>query len=101
MPRYAIALAAPDELAGPVMQRRHAAMFTTACRGPVHLTWHHVQDPDRYRRDRIQDAGPQRAFVLRFVSAHVDDRLASTIDQIALALAGRRAQRAQSGGDSQ
>jgi very-short-patch-repair endonuclease len=55
--------------------------------------WHHFYDPEGYRRDRDQDKRLQRAgyFVIRFLAEDVDDRLASTLDQIALALAGRRA----------
>lgn len=56
--------------------------------------WHHFHDPEGYVRDRIQDLRLQRAgyFVLRFLAEDVDERLASTVDQIALALASRRAQ---------
>jgi len=56
--------------------------------------WHHVHDPEGYQRDRIRDLRLQRAgyFVMRFLAEDVDERLASTIDQIALALASRRTQ---------
>ena len=56
--------------------------------------WHHIHDPEGYERDRIQDLRLQRAgyFVMRFLAEDVDERLASTIDQIALALASRRTQ---------
>jgi hypothetical protein len=55
--------------------------------------WYHFHDPEGYRRDRIQDLRLARAgyFVMRFPAEDVDDRLASTIDQIAVATAGRRA----------
>jgi very-short-patch-repair endonuclease len=55
--------------------------------------WYHFHDPEGYRRDRIQDMRLARAgyFVMRFPAEDVDDRLTSTIDQIAIALAGRRA----------
>jgi hypothetical protein len=58
--------------------------------------WYHFHDPEGYRRDRVQDARLQRAgyFVLRFPAEDVDDRLASTIEHLAIALAGRRAARA-------
>jgi very-short-patch-repair endonuclease len=58
--------------------------------------WYHFHDPEGYRRDRVQDTRLQRAgyFVLRFPAEDVDDRLASTIEQLAIALAGRRAVRA-------
>ncbi len=58
--------------------------------------WYHFHDPEGYRRDRVQDARLQRAgyFVLRFPAEDVDDQLASTIEQLAIALAGRRAARA-------
>jgi len=58
--------------------------------------WYHFHDPDGYRRDRVQDARLQRAgyFVLRFLAEDVDDRLDATLDQLAIALAGRRARRA-------
>ena len=61
--------------------------------------WHHFHDPEGYWRDRIQDMRLQRAgyFVMRFLAEDVDERLVSTIDQIALALAGRRASGAPSG----
>jgi very-short-patch-repair endonuclease len=55
--------------------------------------WYHFHDPEGYRHDRVQDTRLARAgyFVLRFPAEDVDDRLASTIDHLALALAGRRA----------
>jgi very-short-patch-repair endonuclease len=58
--------------------------------------WYHFHDPEGYRRDRVQDTRLARAgyFVLRFPAEDVDDRLASTIDHLAIALAGRRAVRA-------
>ena len=58
--------------------------------------WYHFHDPEGYRRDRVQDMRLQRAgyFVLRFPAEDVDDRLASTIEQLAIALASRRAVRA-------
>lgn len=58
--------------------------------------WYHFHDPEGYRRDRAQDARLARAgyFVLRFPAEDVDDRLASTIEHLAIALAGRRAARA-------
>lgn len=57
--------------------------------------WYHFHDPEGYRRDRVQDTRLSRAgyFVLRFPTEDVDDRLASTIEQLAIALAGRRAVR--------
>jgi len=53
-----------------------------------------LQDPEGYR-DRSQDTRLQRAgyFVMRVVAEDVDQRLASTLDQIARALAGRHASR--------
>lgn len=58
--------------------------------------WYHFHDPEGYRRDRAQDTRLLRAgyFVLRFPAEDVDDRLVSTIEQLAIALAGRRAVRA-------
>jgi hypothetical protein len=58
--------------------------------------WYHFHDPEGYRRDRVQDARLQGAgyFVLRFPAEDVDDRLALTIEHLAIALAGRRAVRA-------
>jgi very-short-patch-repair endonuclease len=58
--------------------------------------WYHFHDPEGYRRDRVQDTRLVRAgyFVLRFPTEDVDDRLASTIEHLAIALAGRRAARA-------
>jgi len=58
--------------------------------------WYHFHDPEGYRRDRVQDARLQHAgyFVLRFPAEDVDDRLAATIEHLAIALAGRRAARA-------
>lgn len=55
--------------------------------------WYHFYDPEGYRRDRVQDTRLTRAgyFVLRFPAEDVDDRLASTIEHLAIALAGRRA----------
>lgn len=58
--------------------------------------WYHFHDPEGYRHDRVQDTRLQRAgyFVLRFPAEDVDDRLASTIEHLAIALASRRAVRA-------
>jgi very-short-patch-repair endonuclease len=58
--------------------------------------WYHFHDPEGYRHDRVQDARLQAAgyFVLRFPAEDVDDRLESTIEHLAIALAGRRAARA-------
>lgn len=58
--------------------------------------WYHFHDPEGYQRDRVQDMRLQRAgyFVLRFPAEDVDDRLASTVEQLAIALASRRAVRA-------
>jgi very-short-patch-repair endonuclease len=55
--------------------------------------WYHFHDPEGYRRDRVQDLRLARAgyFVLRFPTDDVDDRLASTIEHITIALTGRRA----------
>jgi hypothetical protein len=55
--------------------------------------WHHFEDPDGYRRDRAQDERMKQAgyFVMRFLTEDVDDRLASTLDQIANVLTERRA----------
>jgi hypothetical protein len=57
--------------------------------------WYHFHDPEGYRRDRVQDLRLARAgyFVLRFPTEDVDDRLASTIEHLTVALAGRRAAR--------
>jgi very-short-patch-repair endonuclease len=64
--------------------------------------WYHFHDPEGYRRDRVQDVRLQRAgyFVMRFLAEDVDDRLASTVDHIAIALTGRRSPRASSEGPS-
>lgn len=73
------------------------ALVAHADRIAVELdAWYHFHDPEGYRRDRVQDARLQRAgyFVLRFPAEDVDDRLASTIEHLAIALAGRRAARA-------
>jgi len=73
------------------------ALVARAERIAVELdAWYHFHDPEGYRRDRVQDARLQRAgyFVLRFPAEDVDDRLASTIEHLAIALAGRRAARA-------
>lgn len=69
-------------------------LVATGARIAVELDgWYHFQDPEGYRRDRSQDTRLHRAgyFVMRFVAEDVDQRLASTLDQIALALAGRHA----------
>jgi very-short-patch-repair endonuclease len=84
-------IAAPDGSAIDV------ALVAHADRIAVELdTWYHFHDPEGYRRDRVQDARLARAgyFVLRFPAEDVDDRIASTIEQLAIALAGRRAARA-------
>lgn len=58
--------------------------------------WYHFHDPEGYHRDRVQDTRLARAgyFVLRFPAEDIDDRLGSTIEQLAIALASRRAVRA-------
>ena len=55
--------------------------------------WYHSRDPQAYHRDRIKDVWLQRAgfFVMRFLVEDVEERLAQTVDEIALGLAGRRA----------
>jgi hypothetical protein len=73
------------------------ALVAQGARIAVELdAWYHFHDPEGYRRDRVQDTRLQRAgyFVLRFPTEDVDDRLASTIEHLAIALAGRRAVRA-------
>lgn len=73
------------------------ALVAHADRIAVELdAWYHFHDPEGYRRDRVQDMRLARAgyFVLRFPAEDVDDRLASTIEHLAIALAGRRAARA-------
>lgn len=83
---------APTE--GPAVD---VALVAHAARIAVEIdAWYHFHDPEGYRRDRVQDARLQRAgyFVLRFPAEDVDDRLASTIEHLAIALAGRRAARA-------
>jgi hypothetical protein len=83
---------APAE--GPALD---VALVARAERIAVELdAWYHFHDPEGYRRDRVQDARLQRAgyFVLRFPAEDVDDRLVSTIEHLAIALAGRRAARA-------
>lgn len=73
------------------------ALVAHADRIAVELdAWYHFHDPEGYRRDRVQDTRLARAgyFVLRFPAEDVDARLASTIEQLAIALAGRRAARA-------
>lgn len=73
------------------------ALVAHADRIAVELdAWYHFHDPEGYRRDRVQDTRLLRAgyFVLRFPAEDVDDRLVSTIEHLAIALAGRRAARA-------
>ncbi|MBC7975461.1 MAG: caspase family protein [Myxococcales bacterium] len=70
------------------------ALLAREARIAVELdAWYHFHDPEGYGRDRVQDTRLQRAgyFVLRFPAEDVDDRLASTIEHLAIALAGRRA----------
>ena len=76
---------------GPVID---VALVARAERIAVELdAWYHFHDPEGYRRDRVQDRRLSRAgyFVLRFPAEDVDDRLASTIEHLAIALVGRRA----------
>jgi len=75
----------------------HVALVSHEARIAVELdAWYHFHDPEGYHRDRVQDTRLARAgyFVLRFPAEDVDDRLASTIEHLAIALAGRRAARA-------
>jgi hypothetical protein len=55
--------------------------------------WYRFRAPQGYRRERTRDILLQRAgyFVMRFLADDVEDRLASTVDEIAIALAARRA----------
>jgi very-short-patch-repair endonuclease len=84
-------VAAPDGPAIDVALVAHDARIAVELDG-----WYHFHDPEGYRRERVQDTRLQRAgyFILRFPAEDVDDRLASTIDHLAIALAGRRAVRA-------
>ena len=73
------------------------ALVTHDARIAVELdAWYHFHDPEGYCRDRVQDTRLSRAgyFVLRFPAEDVDERLPSTIEHLAIALAGRRAVRA-------
>jgi hypothetical protein len=55
--------------------------------------WHHVRDPQSYRRTRIQDVWLQRAgfFVTRFLAEDVEQRLERVVEEIALGVGARRA----------
>jgi very-short-patch-repair endonuclease len=55
--------------------------------------WYHFRDPEGYRTARVTDLRLQRAgfFVMRFLAEDVGDRLALIVDEIAVALRGRRA----------
>jgi hypothetical protein len=58
--------------------------------------WYHFRDPQGYRSARITDARLQRAgvFVIRFLAEDVGERIEQIVDEIAVALRGRRASRA-------
>jgi hypothetical protein len=55
--------------------------------------WYLFRDPRAYARDRAKDLWLARAqfFVMRFLVEDIDERIGQTVDEIALALAGRRA----------
>lgn len=55
--------------------------------------WYLFRDPQAYARDRAKDLWLERAqfFVMRFLVEDVDERIGQTVDEIAIALAGRRA----------
>lgn len=57
--------------------------------------WYHFRDPQGYRSARITDARLQRAgvFVIRFLAEDVGERLEQIVEEIAVALRGRRASR--------
>jgi hypothetical protein len=86
--------AAVEAADGPAID---VALIAHEARIAVELdAWYHFHDPEGYRRDRVQDTRLSRAgyFVLRFPAEDVDDRLASTIEHLVIALASRRAVRA-------
>lgn len=55
--------------------------------------WYLFRDPQAYARGRAKDIWLERAqfFVMRFLVEDVDERIGQTMDEIAIALAGRRA----------
>jgi very-short-patch-repair endonuclease len=55
--------------------------------------WYLFRDPQAYARDRAKDMWLSRAqfFVMRFLVEDVGERIGQTVDEIAIALAGRRA----------
>jgi very-short-patch-repair endonuclease len=55
--------------------------------------WYLFRDPQAYTRNRAKDIWLERAhfFVMRFLVEDVDARIGQTVDEIAIALAGRRA----------
>ncbi len=55
--------------------------------------WYLFRDPQAYARDRAKDLWLERAqfFVMRFLVEDIDERIGQTVDEIAIALAGRRA----------
>jgi len=55
--------------------------------------WYLSRDPQAYARNRAKDIWLERAqfFVMRFLIEDIDERIGQTVDEIAIALAGRRA----------
>jgi hypothetical protein len=55
--------------------------------------WYQLRDPKSYARDRSKDKWLSRAqfFVMRFLVEDIEQRTEQTINEIAIALAGRRA----------
>jgi very-short-patch-repair endonuclease len=71
-------------------------LFAASARLAVEIDgWYHFRDPQGYRSARITDARLQRAgvFVIRFLAEDVGERLEQIVDEIAVALRGRRASR--------
>jgi hypothetical protein len=55
--------------------------------------WYRFRDPQAYARDRAKDGSLTRAqyFVMRFLVDDVEERIPEIVDELAIALAGRRA----------
>lgn len=77
--------------------RDRAVEVDLIARGPLLAIeiddWYLFRDPQAYARERAKDLWLARAqfFVMRFLVEDVEERIEQTVDEIAIALAGRRA----------
>ncbi|HWO20510.1 MAG TPA: caspase family protein [Kofleriaceae bacterium] len=95
--RFALDVEVPIRVGGPSIE---VDLVARSARLAVEIdSWYHFRDPQGYRAARVTDVRLQRAgyFVLRFLAEDVGERLPRIVDEIAVALRGRRGSRAPDG----